>query len=85
MDLLEFNTHSFIVKIWLEEPAENRSRGRWRGHITHVPSGERHYLKNLREIVAFIIPYLVSMGVRLEAPLRIREWLNRVRTNGLKG
>jgi hypothetical protein len=67
MDLVEFNTHSFIVKIWLEEAAEDHHRGKWRGHITHVPGGERRYLKNLGEIVAFIAPYLESMGVRLDA------------------
>ena len=72
MDLVEFNTHSFIVKIWLEEPADDNRKGMWRGHITHVPGGERRYLKSLSEIVAFIVPYLVSMGVRLDAYSRLR-------------
>ncbi len=85
MDLIEFNTHSFIVKIWLEDPAENHRKGRWRGHITHVPSGERRYLKNLGEIVAFIVPYLVSMGVRLEAYWRLRSLLWRGRGAQLPG
>jgi hypothetical protein len=79
MDLLEFNTHSFIVKIWLEEPAEDNRRGTWRGHITHVPSGERRYLKNLWQIVAFIAPYLIAMGVKLNIVLRVQDWLNRRR------
>ncbi|MFQ5922395.1 MAG: hypothetical protein ACE5M4_06085 [Anaerolineales bacterium] len=79
MDLIEFNTHSFIVKIWLEEPAEDHHKGRWRGHITHVPSGERRYLKSLGGIVAFIVPYLVSMGVRLEAYWSLRYLLWRGR------
>ncbi len=73
MDLVEFNTHSFIVKIWLEEPADDNRKGRWRGHITHVPGGERRYLKSLSEIVAFIVPYLVSMGVRLDSYSRLRS------------
>jgi hypothetical protein len=77
LDLIEFNTHSFVIKIWLEEPADELHKGRWRGHITHVPSGERRYLQNLKEIVAFIVPYLVSMGVRLEASWRLRSWLRR--------
>lgn len=76
MDLVEFNTHSFVVKVWREEPADNGHRGRWRGHITHVPSGERSYLKNLNGIVAFIVPYLASMGVRLDAFWRMRSWLS---------
>jgi len=74
MDLIEFNTHSFVVKIWLEEPAENHHTGKWRGHITHVPNGERRYLKDLWEIVTFIVPYLHSMGVRREAFWWFREW-----------
>ena len=77
LDLIEFNTHSFIVKIWLEEPAEDLHKGRWRGHITHVPSGERRYLQSLGEIVAFIVPYLVSMGVRLDVYWRLRSWLGK--------
>jgi len=76
MDLVEFNTHSFIVKIWLEEPAEDNRKGIWRGHITHVPGGERRYLESLGEIVAFMVPYLVSMGVRLDAYSRLGSRLS---------
>jgi hypothetical protein len=75
MDLIEFNTHSFIVKIWLEEPSENHHKGKWRGHITHVPSGERRYLKSLGGIPAFIVPYLIAMGVRLEPYWNLRYLL----------
>ena len=39
-------------------------RARWRGHITHIPSGDQHYLKNLGDIEAFISPYLEKMGVK---------------------
>jgi hypothetical protein len=80
MDLVEFNTHSFIVKIWIEEPAEEHHKGRWRGHITHVPGGERRYLESLGEIVAFMVPYLLSMDVRLDAYSRLRA-----RLSGLSG
>ena len=71
--MLELNTHSFIVKIWLEEPAEGGQQAKWRGHITDVPGGERRYLKDLSEIVAFIVPYLVSMGVRLNTTQRLHS------------
>jgi hypothetical protein len=77
MDLLEFNTHSFIVKVWLEETTEEADRAVWRGHITHVPSGERHYLKDLDDITAFIAPYLEKMGVKLGLFWRARRWLKR--------
>jgi hypothetical protein len=59
----EFFVHSFIVKVWLEKDATNSGKT-WRGHITHVPSGEKRYLKNLGEIAIFIEPYLRAMGIR---------------------
>jgi hypothetical protein len=65
MGAVESNTHSFIVKVWLEETAEEIGQATWRGHITHVPSGERRYLQDLDKIAAFIAPYLERMGVRL--------------------
>jgi hypothetical protein len=74
MDLIEFNTHSFIVKIWLEETAEEAGQARWRGHITHVPSGERRYVQDLDDIAAFIAPYLEKMGVKLGMEQRFGEF-----------
>jgi hypothetical protein len=64
-DRLETTVHPFIVRIWLEETAEEAGQAVWRGHITHVPSGERRYLKELDDIVAFVAPYLEEMGVKL--------------------
>ena len=77
MDLFEANTHPFIVKIWLEETAKEAGRATWRGHITHVPSGRRRYLKGLDDITAFIVPYLSQMGVKLGIRWRIERWLRR--------
>ena len=62
----EFNVHSFIVKVWLEEEATKNNDTIWHGHITHVPSGEKRYLKNLDEIALFIQPYLEAMGIRFD-------------------
>jgi len=59
MDLVEPSTHSFIVKMWLEETAEEAGRELWRGHITHVPGGERRYVKDLQEVSEFIASYLL--------------------------
>jgi hypothetical protein len=66
---------SFIVRIWLEETVEEAGAATWRGQITHVPSGERRYLKDLDEIVAFIAPYLEGMGVKFDLCWRVRQWL----------
>jgi hypothetical protein len=77
MDVLESNTHSFVVRIWLEETVQEAGRALWHGHVTHVPGGERQYLLNLEEIVRFIEPYLEEMGVGAAISRRVRRWLNR--------
>lgn len=63
MDSYEPDTHSFVVKIWLEEREAEDATPRWRGHITHVVSGERRYLKSLGELMGFVEGYLARMGV----------------------
>jgi hypothetical protein len=79
MDEIESEAQSFIVRVWVEERAEGASRGVWRGHITHVPSGERRYLKSLDEIGDFVASYLKTMGVKPGIRWRMRRWLNRLR------
>jgi hypothetical protein len=77
MEQLETNTHRFIIRIWLEATAYEAGRAIWRGHITHVPGGERHYLKDLDDIIDFITPYLEGMGVKPGLFWQARKWLNR--------
>jgi hypothetical protein len=78
MASFESTTHSFVIRIWLEEPEET-GRARWRGHITHVLSGERRYLENMAEVVDFIRPYLAEMGVTPGLQARLQQWLRRRR------
>ncbi len=77
MNALEANSHSFTLKVWIEETADEGSRVTWRGHITHVPSGERRYLKDLDDITTFVASYLKKMGVKPGIRWRIRQWLIR--------
>jgi hypothetical protein len=77
MDLLESSTHSFIIKVWLEGSATEGGGAGWHGHITHVPGGQRRYLKDLNEITAFIKPFLNQTGVKLSLRFRIRQWINK--------
>ena len=79
MDEVESEAQSFIVRVWVEERAEGASRGVWHGHITHVSSGQRRYLKSLDEIGDFIASYLETMGVKLRIRWRVRRWLKRLR------
>jgi hypothetical protein len=62
----EPGTHSFIVRIWIEETVEESGIATWRGHVTHVPDGARRYVQDLDEIIRFIAPYLEAMGVTLD-------------------
>jgi len=78
MDLIESDTQSFIVKIWVEESGEDTSRGVWHGHITHIPSYKRRYLKDLSEIQDFIVPHLEEMGVKVVKRWRFRLWLKQI-------
>lgn len=75
MNLLETHIQSFIIKIWVEEADDGRGRARWRGQITHVPSGKRSYLRDLNCIEFFMMPYLKRMGVKFGIGWRIRRWL----------
>jgi hypothetical protein len=77
---LEFHLHSFIVKIWLEETAEEAGGATWRGHVTHVPSGERRYIQDLDQVRDFIVPYLEEMGVRFRARVRVLRWTSQLKS-----
>ena len=73
----EDNTHSFILKVWREGAAEGSRCATWRGHITHVPSGERRYLKDVDDITLFVASYLEEMDAKPDLCYRARQWLNR--------
>lgn len=77
MAVPESNVHSFIVKLWLEETDGKTDRGDWRGHVTHVPSGERHYIKSPYELTRIITPYLQGEGHGSGWWRRLRQWLQR--------
>ena len=64
----ERERHSFIIRIWAEEMAEKGSQLMLRGHITHVPGGEKTYLKDLDDIRAFIALYVKAMGISEAEP-----------------
>ena len=58
MDVSEANTQSFIVKIWVKESAKENGKTNWRGHITHVLSGQRFDLEGLDDIKGFMDRFL---------------------------
>ena len=74
----ESKVQSFIVKLMLEDAGDETGMMVWHGYITHVPGGERRYLKSLSDITDFIEATLKETGVDL-GPSRIRRWLRRLR------
>lgn len=76
---IEYGTHSFVIKIWIEEVPKGGHKGQWRGYITHVNSQDRYYLAGLEDILSYIAPYLKQMGFKLRLRTRILLWFNRSR------
>lgn len=67
--------HSFIVRIWIESESQRGRLKPWRGHIIHVSTNRRRYLRRLTDIVAFIKPYLASEENKSGWFRRLRKWL----------
>lgn len=74
----ESKVQSFIIKLRLEDAGDETGTVVWHGYITHVPGGERRYLKSLSDITDFVEATLKEIGVDPE-PSRIRRWLRRLR------
>lgn len=68
-------THSFVVKVWEKEGRVSQGRVPWRGSITHVGTGKRLYLENLREVSGFLAPYVRDLGGSLDLRTRLCLWL----------
>lgn len=77
MELFEKYTHSFVIKIWVEETAEEADNVVWRGRIIHVADNKKGYFQDLDDISVFIWPYLNGMGVKASGMRRLRYWLNK--------
>jgi hypothetical protein len=49
---------SFVVRIWKEDSASEEQQASWRGHITPVTNGVRHYFTDVSQIPALILAHL---------------------------
>jgi hypothetical protein len=75
MEPADTRIFSVIVKIWVEDSGQTT----WHGRVTHVPSGEQRYVRDLDEIGLFVGQFLEQFQVRLGACWRIRKALQRRR------
>jgi hypothetical protein len=76
---IQSSTHSFIIRLRIEESGEEEGLITWRGYITHVPGGERRYLQSLDDISNFIATYLAATGARPMKKSFVAQWLRRLR------
>jgi hypothetical protein len=53
---------SFVIRIWREETNPEKSHTIWRGHITPIPNGKRHYFSHIHDISAYIAAHLEEQG-----------------------
>lgn len=60
LDAESVTTLSFIVRLWLEEAADEAGQPVWRGHVTHVATGQRHHFSDPERIAEIIRPYLAE-------------------------
>ena len=49
---------SFVVHLWKEDSDPAEPYMSWRGHITPVPSGVRHYFTDVSQIPELILAHL---------------------------
>jgi hypothetical protein len=61
-DQADLVIHSFVIRVWLENPGVEAGGESWRGQITHIPGGERKYFSDLTEIPGFVRLYLKQTG-----------------------
>lgn len=73
----ESQTHSFLVRFWLEKAPTQDSHAVWRGHITHVASGTRRSLKHPSKVTEFIALYLYQADREYSWRYRIGRWFTR--------
>ncbi len=67
-------TQSFIIRIWVEDERD----ALWRGHITHVPSGDKQPIQDFQDISTFISLYLNKMGVTQKRTKQLKQKIDKL-------
>ncbi len=79
MDRPDDFAHSFIVSVRLLTESRRRAGASWQAQVTHVPSGERRYFRDLDGIFLYIALRLARAGLRLGAYWRARVCADALR------
>ncbi|MEA2589389.1 MAG: hypothetical protein QOH66_2316 [Actinomycetota bacterium] len=56
-------SHTFLVRIWIEETSDESGHLCWRGQITHLPDEERRHVESFDQIAAFIRKHVAGEAV----------------------
>lgn len=78
---VEADAHSFVIRLWLEDlaPGAIGNKVRWRGHVTHVMSGERRHVEDWVSVIDFVFSHFEDADVQLPFYWRVWQWLHRFR------
>lgn len=77
MDFHDANIYSFIIKIWLEKGTDQSGNAVWHGYMTHIPSGARHYLRDVNDVVDIMRAYFANLHQGPER--RMRRFLRPIK------
>jgi hypothetical protein len=59
-------THSFVLRCWLEPREIESAEPLWRGEVEHVPTGERVFFRSFVELKRFLSSYLPGIAEAIE-------------------
>jgi hypothetical protein len=80
LESFEEDTQVFIVRFWRETRELEGAHPIWRGSVEHMPSGQRIYVKNFKEVERV----MSSFVPREELNGKISGWRNKLKSGLLK-
>jgi hypothetical protein len=80
LESFEEDTQVFIVRFWRESRELEGAHPIWRGSVEHMPSGQRIYVKNFKEVERV----MSSFVPREELNEKISGWRNKLKSGLVK-
>jgi hypothetical protein len=80
LESFEEDTQVFIVRFWRESRELEGAHPIWRGSVEHMPSGQRTYVKNFKEVEGV----MSSFVPREELNGKISGWRNKLKSGLVK-
>jgi hypothetical protein len=77
MDLFEDNTHSFVVKISIEEEFQADGKPHWQGEVTHVSTGSHYLFTQWEKMEGFLKSHLKEAKLPPKTQLVRNKWRPR--------